>query len=61
MKKKTLWLKVTPDKYELPVAVADDPYELAEMVGGKVNNIYSAVSHVEAGRTKRSIYIRVKV
>ena len=59
--KKTLWLKVTPDKYELPVAVADDPHELARMVGCKVNNIYSALSNVEAGRSKRSIYVRVEV
>jgi hypothetical protein len=31
----TLYLKVTKDKYELPVAVADSKAELADMLGGQ--------------------------
>lgn len=31
----TLWLKVTNDKYELPLAVADTKKELAKMLGLK--------------------------
>lgn len=29
----TLWLAVTPDKYELPIAVADTQQKLADMLG----------------------------
>lgn len=28
-----LYMAVTPDKYELPVAIGDSPTELAEMIG----------------------------
>ena len=33
-----VWMKVTNDKYELPVAVADTSDELAAMVGIKSGN-----------------------
>ena len=39
-----LYLKVTRDKYELPVAVADSAEELAAMVGATKNNVYSCIS-----------------
>lgn len=35
----TLWLAVTPDKYELPIAVADTAVELGKMLGLKHNMI----------------------
>lgn len=40
----TLYMKVTNDKYELPVAVADTGRELAEMVGTTKNTIFSSIS-----------------
>ena len=42
-----IWLKVTNDKYELPVAVADSASELAQLLGIKKNNIFSAISHAQ--------------
>lgn len=39
-----LYLKVTRDKYELPVAVADSAAELATMVGTTKNNVLSCIS-----------------
>ena len=30
----TLYIRTTADKYELPIAVADSPKELAQMLGG---------------------------
>lgn len=33
MKDKILWLRVTQDKYELPIAVADSSYEMSLMFG----------------------------
>lgn len=39
-----LYLKVTKDKYELPLAVADSPEELAIMVGTTPKNVLSCIS-----------------
>lgn len=36
-----LWLEVTKDKYELPLAVADSAKELAQMVGTTESNVRS--------------------
>lgn len=55
-----MWMKVSDDKYELPVAVADTAAELARILGVRTNVIYSAVSHYERGDIKRSSYIHVK-
>ena len=53
----TLYLKVTRDKYELPVAVADTPSELAKMVG--VDR--SSVTHSLHEEWKRPTYVAVEV
>ena len=39
-----VYMKVTKDEFELPLAVADSPAELAAMTGDSINTIYSAVS-----------------
>ncbi len=39
-----LYMKVTKDKYELPLAVADSAKELAAMVGTKENTVNSCIS-----------------
>lgn len=40
-----LWLKVTKDEYQLPLAVADTAAELARMTGVKPDSLYSMRSH----------------
>ena len=55
-----IWLKVTNDKYELPVAVADSAEELAKMCGVKVNNIHSSRSHAQA-RGNKTRYLKVEI
>ena len=57
----TIYMMVTDDKFELPLAVADSAPELAEMIGRNVNTIYSGISHEQHGRIKRSIYKKVEV
>ena len=52
----TLYLKVTKDKYELPVAVADSKAELADMLGRHESGIYRAFKE---GR--KSCYVEVEV
>lgn len=50
-----LYLKVTRDKYELPVAVAESPKELAIMLGTTKNNVLSSISK------KRRTWVMVEV
>lgn len=50
-----LYLKVTRDKYELPVAVAESPKELAIMLGTTKNNVLSSISK------KRHTWVMVEV
>lgn len=57
----TLWLEVTPDKYELPLAVADSARELGKLRGKKPNTIMSCAGRVKAGKRKQSIYVKVEV
>ena len=40
-----VWMKVTNDEYELPIAVADSVSELAKIVNAKPTHISSAVCH----------------
>ena len=51
-----LWLMVTKDKYQLPLAVADTSVELAKMVGVKPSTIIKSVTH-----RRKSRYIRIYV
>lgn len=53
-KKKYLWLMVTKDKYQLPLAVADTAEELGQMVGVSRTTIIKSVTH-----RKKSRYIRI--
>ena len=39
------YMKVTNDKYRLPVAVADSAVELAQLVGATKNTVLSSISH----------------
>ena len=53
----TLYMKVTKDKYELPVAVADSKAELADMLGVGRTSVYRALKRREG----KSVYIAVEV
>ncbi len=44
MKKQYVWMMVTFDEFELPLAVADTAAELGKLVGQSSNAITSAVS-----------------
>ena len=61
MPERCIYLKVTQDKYELPLFVAEGAKELAEYEGVKVNTIYSSISHYERGDTKSTPYRRVRL
>lgn len=57
-KPKFLYMEVTRDKYELPVAVADSPAELAKMVGVTANRI-SVSLWEERNKNKPSKYRKI--
>lgn len=59
-KEQYVWMKVTNDKYELPVLVADSAPELAKMLGCSPNNIYSSLSHAKH-RRQNSPYRKVVI
>ena len=61
MLKKYLYMAVTPDDYQLPLAVADSVQQLAWMVGVTANSIYSAISHAEAMNWKKRRYVRIRI
>ena len=44
-----LYLRTTVDELELPVAVAESPGELAEMLGTNTNVVSSSISHQRPG------------
>lgn len=41
----TVYMRVTKDKYRLPVAMADTVKELAKMCDTTANSVSSAISH----------------
>ena len=57
MKRMTIFMKVTRDEYELPIAVADSKSELARMLGVRP----SSISHGLNQRWKKSSYVVVEV
>lgn len=53
---KPIYMEVTRDKYELPLAVADSPYELARMRRVDVTSILKAIRGLKMGTRRKSIY-----
>ncbi len=56
-----LYLEITRDKYELPVAVAESPSELARMCRTTPKIICTALYNAKYFKTKRPRYIVVEV
>lgn len=58
MESRYYWLKVTQDKYELPLVVAENRQELADMCGIKLNSLDHTIS-VCKKKGYKSGYVRV--
>lgn len=56
-----LFIYVTNDEYELPLAVADSQAELARMTGKNPMSISHALFHVRHGDYKHSRYQEIEV
>lgn len=55
-----LYIAVELDEYELPVAVAEPPGELAKMLGVTKNAVLSGISNAKKNKT-RCRYRKIKV
>lgn len=60
-KEQYVWLLITTDKYELPLAVADTAVELAGMLGVSPHSIVSYYSRYTTGKLKSCKYRKVKI
>ena len=60
MKVNCVFMEVTRDQYELPVAVADSARELAALRGVWVSSIYHAIRNAKE-RGYRTRYVRVEL
>ena len=56
-----VWMKVTNDKYELPVAVASSVAELARMTGATKESLYSIFSRDRKGVRHSLTYREVEI
>lgn len=56
--KVTVWMRVTDDKYELPVCIADTTTELARMCNTTPKSITSCIAHAKKDGRK-SVYKKV--
>lgn len=56
-----VYMAVTTDKYELPIAVADTVKELSELTGTSTNAISSAICKKKSGRLSGKKFIRVEI
>jgi hypothetical protein len=55
----SVYMLITQDEFELPLAIADTAVKLAQMLGIEARAIYSAISHTKTRGTK-SRFVKVK-
>lgn len=56
-----IYMCVTSDKYELPIAIADTASELARIMDTTTNNIYSCISRSNTNKRKNSRFKKVVI
>lgn len=57
----TVYIAVTADKFELPVAVADTAEELAQMLGVKAQSVRVGVWRYKNNVLRRTKYVAVNI
>lgn len=58
---KCVYMEITLDEYELPVAVADSVVELAKLIKISADTIYNVMYHNKVRGLKRCKYIKVEL
>lgn len=61
VKQRTVYMKVTDDEYELPVAIANTMKELAQILGVKKDTISGYISRYNRGLASHSAYRKVEI
>ena len=61
MRKEYLWLAVTPDQYELPLAVADTAEQLGALFGLKRASVINSVQKNSSGKRSGRKFVKVRV
>lgn len=56
-----MYMAVTTDKYELPIAIGDTAGELGKIVGVSPNTIHSSISKNLSGKTRKMRFVKVKI
>ena len=56
-----LYLAITADEYELPIAVTDTPAEMAQLVGLTRGSLLSAISRGSICESRNAIIMRLEV
>ena len=56
-----VYMEVTMDNLELPLAVADTPSELAKLRGVNKQAIYKSISRIQLGQRKKGRYVKVNI
>ena len=56
-----LWMKITSDELQLPVAIEDTAEELSEITGAKTNSIQSIASRLVRGKIDKGTFVYVDV
>ena len=57
----TLYMAVTPDKYELPLAVKTNAKDIAELFGTTEKTVYSSISKNRSGKRNGVKFVKVTV
>ena len=58
---KNLYMAVTADKYELPIAIEDTPGKLAERINIKQSSILTAIALKRSGRNRGIKFIKIQL
>lgn len=59
--KKVIWLRVTMDRYEFPLDIADSAKEMSEKTGKTIEAIRSSACAYDHGRAHLTPFRRVEV
>lgn len=59
--KNCIYMQVTTDEYELPVAVANSIGELAEITGFTYSQIATRISWFKSGKVKKRQFVKAEV
>lgn len=58
---KELYMAVTSDKYEIPIAVEESPKKLAERINIKESAILTAIALKRSGRNRGIKFLKIEV